>query len=362
MKIAFFIRNLAGGGAERVAVNLANELSKTHDVYFFLVEKSGPYLQIISPQVKLIELNSRRLITSVFSLAAALKRHKIDVLLSNLTHENIVAATGSIFSSNQIIAIEHNNFYREMNDRGKFVQFMTKIFYRLVRSRINVFVAVSEGVRQEISSHFPSSRIVAIHNPIIEDRIEQAVHAVKTNDQLPTTRRGILFVGRLTEQKNPALAIAVFKQLVDVHDYEGDLTILGEGPLLPHLIEQATSLGIRHRVKFAGFQENPYRFMCQTQLIILTSRWEGFGNILVEGLYCGAKVVAYDCDFGPREIINSTSIGRLVKSLDANDFAQAVINELHAETDEQIRRSRANDFSVQAAAKEYEKLFKVRKS
>lgn len=359
MNIAFFIRNLAGGGAERVAVNLANELAKTHNVFFIVIDKSGPYLQLLSPQLTLVELGSRRLVTSMVSLAAALRRHKIDVLLSNLTHENIVAAAASLFSKVQLIAIEHNNFDREMADRGRLVHRITKILYRGLRSRVNVFVAVSEGVRQEISEHFPGCRIVAIHNPIIEERLVQAVHDFECGDQRMEERHGILFVGRLTEQKNPALALAVFKNLVENHGYSDDLTILGEGPLQNLLIEQAAIMGLSRRVKFAGFQKNPYKFMCQAQLIILTSRWEGFGNILVEGLYCGAKVVAYDCDFGPREIISDATIGRLVTSSDAAEFAQAVNQELLSESDMQAKRRRALQFSVQAVAQKYEQLFEV---
>lgn len=359
MNIAFFIRNLAGGGAERVAVNLANELAKNYTVYFIVVDKSGPYLQLLSPKLTLVELSSRRLVTSVVSLAAALRKHKIDVLLSNLTHENIVAAAASLFSKVRLIAIEHNNFEREMADRGRLVHAITKILYRGLRSRVNVFVAVSVGVREEISEHFPGCRIVAIHNPIIEDRLIKAVDDFERDNQGGSVRHGILFVGRLTEQKNPTLALTIFKELVDNHNYCGDLTILGEGPLQHQLSEQAAILGLSKRVKFVGFQQNPYTFMCKTQLIILTSRWEGFGNVLVEGLYCGAKVVAYDCDFGPREIIDSPTIGRLVPRLDAAEFAQAVSKELLSESDGQAKRSRALQFSVQVVAQKYEQLFEV---
>lgn len=359
MTIGFFIRNLAGGGAERVAVNLANEMANDHTVYFFLIEKSGPYVELINASVNLIELKNKRLITSVFNLSTSLKKYKVDVLISNLTHENMVAATASLFQRNRLIAVEHNNLDREMADRGIVTHQITKTLYRLLGKRVNCFVAVSEGVKGDITSLFPKNKVVTIHNPIIEHGIIKAVQEIQENSQHDTPRSGLLFVGRLTEQKNPELAIRVFKHLLDVHHYNGSLTILGDGHLRMQLKKLTKELGIANQVHFMGFQDNPYYYMSKAELLILTSYWEGFGNVLVEGMYCGAKVVSYDCDYGPREIINSDEIGSLVKSMNPSEFAAVVFNELNSNKDDGLRRSRAREFSVQVAVDKYKKLINV---
>jgi glycosyltransferase involved in cell wall biosynthesis len=358
MNVGLFIRNLSGGGAERVAINLANELSTRHNVILFVIEKVGPYLDLIDNRVKLVKVGNGRLLTSVFSLAREIKKHEINVLLSNMTHENIIAAIGCFFSEVQIIAIEHNNLKKEIEGRGRLIYVVTKLFYKLVSSRMDIIVAVSQGVKNEIRQYCPKNKVVCIYNPLIENWMEEMPCLFESTPR-NNAREGMIFVGRLTEQKNPHFAIDLFKHIVDAHGYQGTLTFLGDGHLLSELVKHRDSLGLQEKIIFAGFQGNPYEYMRRAQVLILTSYWEGFGNILVEGLFCGVKVVSYDCDYGPSEIINSVDIGTLVPRLNVIDFGWAVMNELKNDGNEKARHMRAKEFSVKIIAQKYEELFRI---
>lgn len=354
--IAFFLRNFAGGGAERVAVNLANELSKKYNVFILVVKREGPYLSKVSERVNIVTLDSTRLITSSMSLAKKIKEHQIDVLVSNMTHENIVAAGAKLFAKFKLLAVEHNNLEQEIKGRGKVTYFATMVLYRLVYRLFNELISVSEGVGAAIKQRFPKASIHTIHNPIIEDNILRCVDALPF-DHSTTPKKGICFVGRLSEQKDPAFAVKVFAELVTQYHYTGKLFLLGEGPLLDEVKALAHRLGVAEQVECCGFVDNPYHYMAQSEILMLTSKWEGFGNVIVESLFVGTKVVSIDCDYGPAEIITQPEVGRLVSNRDVSEFAKIMNEELDNTQYSDARVLRANEFAVEQVAHKYELLF-----
>ena len=140
-----------------------------------------------------------------------------------------------------------------------------------------------------------------------------------------------------------------------------DLVILGQGPLEGALRTQAVALGVGDRVKFPGFQINPWAWFAQARLFVLSSRWEGFGNVVAEALACGVPTLVTDCDFGPREQVEHTVSGWITRSEDpaamataldtllANDVLRAALG---------VRgRGRAEAFDIDVIAREYTRLF-----
>lgn len=319
IKIGIFIRNFQGGGAERVAVNVANELSKTQEVVIFVVDATGPYLKEISPLVPVIQLGPKRLILSAPALRSQLKLHHIDCLISNLTHENIVAALAVLGTDIRLLAVEHNNFNAELSSRGRANFLITKFLFRLMVGRFDALIAVSEGLKKELSNLYPNRAITRIYNPIIDDKNRLKLSNCHTR---PHAKAYVVFVGRLTTQKDPLLAIRAYHLLVSQYDYKGDLLLLGEGPLEKDARGLSNELGLQGRVQFLGFQDNPYQFMKYADLLLLTSRWEGFGNVLVEAIQSGTSVVSTDCRYGPAEIIRDGVNGYLVTEFSPSAIAK----------------------------------------
>ncbi|MCG8345898.1 MAG: glycosyltransferase [Chlorobiales bacterium] len=160
----------------------------------------------------------------------------------------------------------------------------------------------------------------------------------------------ILGVGRLVQQKDFPLLIRAFSRLRKRR--EARLMILGEGPLRPELEALVETLDLKKDISLPGFIANPYAYMRCSALFILSSRWEGFGNVLVEAMACGTPVVSTDCPSGPSEILENGKWGRLVPVGDVNAMAFAMESAL-IEPSTHDTAMRAADFSVEQAISSY---------
>lgn len=139
------------------------------------------------------------------------------------------------------------------------------------------------------------------------------------------------------------------------------LAVLGSGPQEDAVRTLAESLGLSDRIWFAGVQPNPWKFAAQTDLFVLPSRWETFSLVLVEAMACGLPVLAADCEFGPREIIEHGKTGWLVPPEDPHAMAEA-LRRLLPRREMLARlarngRKRAEDFDLSRRIPEYETLF-----
>jgi glycosyltransferase involved in cell wall biosynthesis len=134
------------------------------------------------------------------------------------------------------------------------------------------------------------------------------------------------------------------------------LVILGEGEKRTELEALAVRLGIAGNTSFFGFDANPFKYMAHCAVFVLSSRWEGFGNVLVEAMTCGAQVVSTDCPSGPAEILENGKYGRLAPPGDAAALATAIDAALDDPLPVKLIRARADAFSVEAATEKYLRL------
>lgn len=135
------------------------------------------------------------------------------------------------------------------------------------------------------------------------------------------------------------------------------LWILGEGPQRPALERRMRELDLAPDVCLAGFRPDPAAWMAQADLFVLSSRWEGFANVVVEAMAGGTPVVATDCPHGPGEIVEDGVSGLLVPPEDATALAAAIERRALAERLASAGRRRAKVFSSPAAAQSYGELF-----
>jgi glycosyltransferase involved in cell wall biosynthesis len=167
----------------------------------------------------------------------------------------------------------------------------------------------------------------------------------------------ILAVGRLTKAKDYPTLFRAFSLVRQVRPAK--LLVLGEGEERSNLERLAIELGIQNDVSMSGFVDNPFAFMAKASVFVLSSAWEGFGNVLVEALACGCPVVATDCPSGPREILDNGRYGRLVPVGDHEALAKAILETLDNPdfpADRQTRLQRAMEFSVDVAIDRYMKV------
>lgn len=314
--IALYIPSLRGGGAERVMVILANGLAdRGYKVDLVVAQAAGPYRSEVSAAVRIIDLGAKRVSTSLPGLIRYLRRSSPRAMLSAVSHANVIAVIAKIIarSNVRLIVSEHNNLSQSRTSinsiAGRVVIALMSWAYR----KANGVVAVSNGVADDLAKTlpFPRSSIDVVYNPVVtpgllERAAEPLSHPWLAAGEPPV----ILGVGRLTHQKDFSTLIRAFA--VVRRNIQCRLVILGEGELRERLQMLAKELDVESDTLLRGFESNPFAWMKNSSLFVLSSAWEGLPTVLIEALACGAKVVSTDCPSGPSEILENGKWGSIV--------------------------------------------------
>lgn len=212
---------------------------------------------------------------------------------------------------------------------------------------------VSDGVARDIErlAGLSQGSVAVLHNPIPQRAIPKG-HAGAEAEALWNGQRGerILTVGSLKDAKNHPLLLHAFAQSSRP---TSTLMFLGQGQNEPMLRALAADLGVADRVIFAGFHADPSPFYATADLFVLSSDYEGFGNVIVEALSFGLPVVSTNCPSGPAEILENGRWGRLTPVGDAEALARAMDEALSTPVDREALKRRAADFSPEIAARKY---------
>ena len=221
--------------------------------------------------------------------------------------------------------------------------------YRLAHAR----VGVSTGVVQDVAalSGLKRSQFEVINNPVPQREIPSP-QSLADADAMWGIPRGprVVTVGSFKAQKNHHLLL---KSLTLMVDGGVRLMFVGTGEGEARLRAAASELNITDRVIFAGFHADPTPFYMTADLFVLSSDYEGFGNVIVEALSCGLPVVSTDCPSGPAEILDNGRFGRLVPVNDADALSQAMTQALAQPHDKDLLKARARDFDPEKAARKY---------
>ncbi len=359
--IAIFLMDLGGGGAERVMINLGQGFAERNlNVDLVLVKAEGPYLSQIYPQINVITLNKPRLISSLPSLVNYLKQKQPKILLSALEDTNFVALIARKLAgvSTQVAVTVHNHLARESKNATQLKRRLTPQLVPLFYPRADYVIGVSKGVADNlIELGVPANKVHFIYNPILSSELlekqqEPIDHPAFLPDQPPV----ILGVGRLTKQKDFSTLVKAFALVRQQR--EAKLMILGEGSEKAELERLIQELGLTAEdVLFPGFVSNPYAYMAHSAMLVLSSAWEGFGNVLVEAMAAGTPVVSTDCESGPAEILADGKYGPLVPVGNIEAMAQAIQAVFDDPIDSQTLQARANLFSIDQSVNQYQKLF-----
>lgn len=360
-KIAIFLPEFASGGAERQSIGMVPALrARGFEVSFVVQSARGPLRSHVPGGTAVAELGTRSSLKAIRPLAAFLRSARPEILVANMAHPNIVALAAAAMtrSRTKIVTVQHNHLSNQVRSEARLSYRVVPLAYRLLLRRADAVVGVSNGVADDLAKRagLARSRVTVIHNPVVSDDLQSRIadgapHPWLLDGRVPV----IVAMGRLVPMKDFATALdalAIARRTRPVR-----LLVLGEGPLLVHLRERAHQLGIEDDVCFCGFVPNPYPTLARASLLMLSSRYEGFGNVIAEALACGVPVVSTDCESGPSEILMDGAFGRLVPVGDAAALADAVLRTLDAPVDRPRLVARGREFSIDAAADRYASLF-----
>ena len=357
-KICMFMADFGGGGAERVMVNVANGLSKRgYGVEFVLARAVGPYRSQVNAEIRTLAL-SPRLSLAFPNLLRYLRESQPECILAAGEHACMLAALARWIGRAKpaLILSIHGAISRPGARRAWMPLGMDERLMRFLYPKADYVVAVARGLRREAIEllHLDDSKVVTIYNPTRIEEIERLA-GLSINHKWLKHDRGFsvtIFVGRLSKEKGPDIllqALPIVRKRKDVR-----ILILGDGPDLRDLRDQARVLKISDYVDFLGYVENPFAFIAQSDTLVLPSRSEGFGNVIVEAMAVGTPVVAADCNYGPREILANGKYGVLVSPNNAPALAEGILQCLGNPHSVSDLKTRAACFSLDKALDCYE--------
>lgn len=357
-KIALFSSDLAGGGAERVMVNLARGLSdKGFPVDMVLTRARGPFLSEVPQVVRIVDLNARGTILSLPQLARYLREVQPKVLMSTKRHANLVAICARALSRTPVrIVVREANMLSVPSQNHSFRSSFVNYLMRKLYPRADEIVANSSGMAEDIAHTLGLSleRVQVIHNPTVTpDLLERAKEPLDHPWFAPGEPPVILGVGRLIEQKDFSTLIRAFSRVR--RGRVARLVILGEDRgKRAELNKLRAELGLEDSVAFPGFVANPFAYMSRATVFVLSSRWEGLPNALIQAMACGCPVVSTNCPSGPAEILKNGKYGLLVPMQDEIKLAEAIQNTMDTPLiSTELLKARAQDFSLERITDAY---------
>jgi glycosyltransferase involved in cell wall biosynthesis len=346
---------LQGGGAERVVLTVLRHLDRTQfDLALAVVDCRQPtYANDIPGNVELIDLESRRVRNSLLGILRLIWRRRPDVVFSTIGHLNLGMAlikpffprrTRLVLRETIVVtaSLSHTTFRRAWS-----------LGYRFLYRLCDRIVCQSEDMRRDLVRNFsmPPDMITLIRNPVDVPRVTALSESadVPTDEDASTIR--LVAAGRLEHQKGFDLLIEALAMCTDV---PFRLDILGEGSLRRELSELANARGIGSRVHFLGFQRNPYSFFRAADAFVLSSRFEGLPNVVLEALVCGTSVIAVPAPGGIEELLRGRPGCSIADDVSAKSLAAAIAAF-------PFRRSRpippTAEFDAPAIASQYSALF-----
>ena len=402
-RIAFLLDNLNGGGAERVVLAMASGFSALgYEVDLLVCELQGELCGSVPPGVNLVVLEPvgkmaglwaairrggwRGLGGILFWLASARKiprsfRYIRDIrqylhttrpavissALGKSSISAILAASGLNIPTRVFVGVHIALSIRSAQSRksGRGQAYSMVPMFRYSFARAHGVIAASRGVAEDAISllGLEPARVHVVYNPVSAAQPAGESAGVFTHPWFrPDAPPVILGMGRLVEQKNFPLLIRAFaavRQRIDVR-----LVILGgdksSAEQMAHrqeLQDLAAKLGVGDDVALPGYQRNPHTFLRAARVFVLSSSFEGFGNVLVEALLEGCPVVSTDCPSGPAEILENGRYGTLVPVNDTERLTAAILDSLGSEPDAEMLRQRGGEFSLERALEGYHKIF-----
>lgn len=347
-EVIFHIPNLLGGGAERVAVEIARHFSARGVSTIFFVHK-GQNAYALPKGVEVVVARRDGHLGRLLEFRSLIRRRNPDAVLSFLPYANLISLFANFGGRRKVRLVLSEHLTVVGEDGGGLMNRCKWFLRRYLYQRSDAIVAVSEGVANDLRRTLAGDaieKIVVIYNPcFIPDPILEArgdTYGEKT----------ILAVGRLCDDKGYDVLISAFSRIRS--KFSGvKLIIAGEGPSRKKLEKLIADLDLTDCISLPGFTSDIRNLYRNADLFVCSSRREGFGNVIVEALSFGLPVVSTRCPHGPEEILKGGRYGRLVAENDAQGLANAIIESLNSTNDPKAQIARAREFSLDVIGDHY---------
>lgn len=362
-KVAFFMHNFNGGGAEKVTIHLVNELAqKGYEVALIIRENKGILEKTVDNKVEIIKLNLEKEnkllknIKNIKILKEIIESNKYDCMFSVSAPMSLISEVSNYIAKKKIklYCIIHSTISMENRKLKKIRYLLMKIFDKYSTKTI----VVSKDAREDYvkTVKVAEDKTVTIYNPVITKEFEKNLEQEVDDDWFQDNKnfKTIINVGRLTEVKNQELLLKAIQLISKEENVR--LVIFGEGELRDKLEESIKEKKIENIVRLKGFVSDTAKYLKNADLFVLSSNYEGLPTALIEALAAGCKVVSTNCKTGPREILEDGKYGELVPVNDVEEMKKAIIKQLNTKANKKELIKRGMYFTTENALKVYEDL------
>lgn len=399
-RVAFLLDSLRAGGVQRSTVTLAGALAERRwNVDLVTAEEGDAFAELRDPRVRVVrlepsaELRGRiaglkadpggiaafarpfllarkptRIAAYIGPFSRYLTTVRPDVAVAATPAVNLAAVLAKVRAGwmGKLVLTERTAPSQMLADGDNWRKRHLPGMMRRLYPRADAIVAVSQALGDDLAhvAALPRGAIRTIYNPVVPANLEALAAEPVDHPWLgPGRPPVVLGIGRLDEQKDFTTLVRGFAVLR--RERPARLVILGAARLeaktrarSDELLRTAADHGIAGDVDLPGWVDNPFAWLAKAGLFVLSSRYEGFGAVLVQAMACGCPIVATDCPAGPRELVSDGELAPLVPVGDHEALGRAMATELAQPTAAAALRARAADFTVAAAADRYEALFR----
>jgi glycosyltransferase involved in cell wall biosynthesis len=357
-KVLFLIPTLTGGGAERVITTLLRHLDRSRfRLTLGVIDMRGAVFQEdLPPDVSLVDLGSARVRFALFRIIRLVWSVQPRVVVSTLGHLNLALTILRPFLPSGVRIIGRETIVVSEGLSEYHMPRVWKTMYRVLCKRLDHVVCQSTDMQNDLAQKFfvPPERMTVIHNPVdivaIRTLAGESIESENTDNSRHPGTIQLVAAGRLAYQKGFDLLI---EALALCNDPRLRLQILGDGPLAVELADLASRLGVADQCQFLGFRRNPYPFFSAADAFVLSSRYEGFPNVILEALACGTPVIATPAPGVGRELLASIASCELAAAVSASALADA-IKRWCARDVQRVDSTVVTPFSVHKIARAYE--------
>ena len=337
--ILFILPDLETGGAERIVTTIANHLPREKfEPKILLLRKEGGYLKFLKDDIEIIDIKTPRIRHSLRPILNEIRKRKPDIVFSGFGEVNAYLALFiKFFPKTKFIARETNVVSQHVT--RKEIRFFYKFY-----NNYDKIICQSDDMQNDLIENFKikKEKLIKINNPVDFDFINEKLEISEKPEFFKDDFKNIVAIGNLSSRKG-------FDNLLKVSGHLKNerilLHILGDGRDKELLLQMKNDLGLEN-VIFHGQQKNPYQFLKFADLFILSSRYEGFPNVLLEAGACGTYSLANNCPGGIKEIIQPGINGEISNIENQQEFADKIMKIIIKSYDKaEIKNSISSRFS-----------------
>jgi glycosyltransferase involved in cell wall biosynthesis len=354
LRIAVVIHALAGGGAQRDTILLCNALvERGCAVSLLALHDKGVLASLLDPRIDIVTIPGRQVRYALPGLIKVLRDVAPGVVLSSEASLNVLSlAAVRLLRARLRPKLVMREVSSPTPAQADSPNFQNRVAYGLLRRLYRYadrIVTLTDGAKQDLVDNFSVApaqiSVMRINAVVAPDTVERLARWDGEAGRDPNL---IVSVGRLSREKGHMSLLQAVAQLD--RDRPWRLALVGDGDERQRLERFAHENGVADRIVFAGYQPDPFSWLMRARVAVIPSRYEGFGNAIVEALACGTPVVATDCPYGPREILADGEYGTLVPVGDAPALASAIRDALGRPADRTRLRVRGLAYTSERAA------------